>query len=80
MLSGGMKYLEADRLLKVAGPANLMRYYQIAEAVLVLTLMPAVFEDMGIKKVGINENLNFFSLGIDKSRELWIVRKHVFRD
>ena len=50
MLSGGMKYLDADRLLKLAGPANLMRYYQIAEAVLVLKLMPAVFEDMGIKK------------------------------
>ena len=50
MVSGGMKYLEADRLLKVAEPAYLMRYYQIAKAVLVVTLMPDVFEDNGIKK------------------------------
>ena len=64
-----MKYLEADRLLKVAGPVNFMRYYQIAEEVLVLALMPAVFEDVGIKKGWNRRKPNLLS-----ARDLQITR------
>ena len=45
-----MKDPEADRLVEAAGPANLMRYYQIAQAVLGVAFMPDVFEDEKVKK------------------------------
>ena len=50
LVGGGMKDPEADRLVEAAGPANLMQYYQIAQAVLGVAFMPDVFEDENVKK------------------------------
>ena len=50
LVGGGMKDPEADRLVEAAGPANLMRYYQIAQAVLGVAFMPDGFEDEKVKK------------------------------
>ena len=33
LVGGGMKDPEADRLVEAAGPANLMRFYQIAQTI-----------------------------------------------
>lgn len=45
-----MKDPDADRLVEALGPANLLRYYQIAQAVLSVAFMPDVFEDEKFKK------------------------------
>ena len=50
LVGGGMKDPEADRLVEAAGPANLMRFYQIAQAVLGVAFMPDVLEDKAVKK------------------------------
>ena len=50
LVGGGMKDPEADRLVETAGPANLMRFYQIAQACLGVAFMPDVLEDKAVKK------------------------------
>ena len=50
LVGGGMKDPDADRLVEALGPANLLRYYQIAQAVLSVAFMPDVFEDEKFKK------------------------------
>ena len=50
LVGGGMKEPEADRLVEAAGPANLMRFYQIAQACLGVAFMPYALEDIAVKK------------------------------
>ena len=50
LVGGGMKDPEADSLVEAAGPANLMRYYQIARVCLGVDFVPDVLEDKAVKK------------------------------
>ena len=45
-----MKDPDADRLVEASGPANLMRYYQVAQAILGVAFMPDVLDDAKVKK------------------------------
>ena len=56
LVGGGMKDPDADRLVEALGPANLLRYYQIAQAVISVAFMPDVFEDEKFKKVDKGED------------------------
>ena len=50
LVGGGMKDPDADRLVEASGPANLMRYYQVAQAILGVAFMPDVLDDAKVKK------------------------------
>ena len=50
LVGGGMKDPDADRLVESSGPANLMRYYQIVQAVPAVAFMPDALEDTAVKK------------------------------
>ena len=50
LVGGGMKDPAADRLVETVGPANLMRFYQIAQVCLGAAFMPDVLEDNAVKK------------------------------
>ena len=50
LVGGGMKDPDADRLVEKAGPSNLLRLYQIAQAVLGVAFMPDVLDDAKVKK------------------------------
>ena len=50
LVGGGKKDMEADRLVEQASPADLFRYYQIAQAVLGVAFMPDSIEEAELKK------------------------------
>ena len=50
LVGGGMKDAEADRVLAKATPADLLRLYQIAQAVLGVAFMPDTVEEASKKK------------------------------
>ena len=50
LVGGGMKDHEADRVLSSCTPADLMRLFQIAQAVLGVAFMPDAIEASDVKK------------------------------
>ena len=50
LVGGGMKDVDADRVVANCSPADLMRIYQIAQAVLGVAFMPEVGEAADVKK------------------------------
>lgn len=50
LVGGGKKDHEADEILSKATPADLLRLYQIAQAVLGLAFMPDVGQEQDLKK------------------------------
>lgn len=50
LVGGGMKDAEADRVIAKATPADLLRLYQIAQAVLGVAFMPDTVEEASKKK------------------------------
>ncbi len=50
LVGGGMKDAEADRVLAKATPADLLRLYQIAQAVLGVAFMPDTVEEASKKR------------------------------
>ena len=66
LVGGGKKDMEADALVNEASPADLFRYYQIAQAVLGVAFMPDSIEEAELKKKETKaektqENLKFVS-------------------
>ena len=58
LVGGGMKDPKADRLVEAAGPANLMWYYQIAQAMLGVAFMPDGLKTRKSKKVDKEQDPN----------------------
>lgn len=50
LVGGGMKDADADRVISAATPADLMRLYQIAQAVLGVAFMPDAMDEASKKK------------------------------
>lgn len=50
LVGGGMKDHEADDVITRAGPDDLLRLYQIAQAVIGVAFMPDVAEQSDVKK------------------------------
>jgi hypothetical protein len=66
LVGGGKKDMEADRLVGEASPADLFRYYQIAQALLGVAFMPDAIDEAELKKKETKaektqENLKFVS-------------------
>lgn len=57
LVGGGMKDAEADRVIAKATPADLLRLYQIAQAVLGVAFMPDTVEEASKKKPTEDQNL-----------------------
>ena len=57
LVGGGMKDAEADRVIAKATPADLLRLYQIAQAVLGVAFMPDTVEEASKKKTTEDQNL-----------------------
>ena len=50
LVGGGKKDAEADAIIQEAGPESLLRFYQIAQAVLGVAFMPDVNDETSKKK------------------------------
>ncbi len=50
LVGGGMKDHEADEVIAKAGPSDLMRMYQIAQAVIGIAFMPDIGDEAEVKK------------------------------
>ena len=50
LVGGGMKDHEADEVIAKAGPSDLMRMYQIAQAVIGIAFMPDMADEAEVKK------------------------------
>ena len=50
LVGGGMKDHEADEVIAKAGPSDLMRMYQIAQAVIGIAFMPDMADEEEVKK------------------------------
>jgi len=50
LVGGGMKDHEADEVIAKAGPSDLMRMYQIAQAVVGIAFMPDMADEAEVKK------------------------------
>jgi len=50
LVGGGKKDAEADAIIQAAGPDSLLRFYQIAQAVLGVAFMPDVNDETASKK------------------------------
>lgn len=50
LVGGGMKDSEADAVISAATPADLLRFYQIAQATIGIAFMPDAIEDQSKKK------------------------------
>ena len=50
LVGGGMKDHEADEVIAKAGPSDLMRMYQIAQAVIGIAFMPDIGDVAEVKK------------------------------
>ena len=50
LVGGGKSDAEADRILENATPADLFKFYQIAQAALGVAFMPDAFDEAEIKK------------------------------
>tara|TARA_R110001606_G_scaffold375167_2_gene533348 strand:- start:2619 stop:2987 length:369 start_codon:yes stop_codon:yes gene_type:complete len=50
LVGGGKKDHEADAIIQAAGPESLLRFYQIAQAVLGVAFMPDVNDETSKKK------------------------------
>ena len=50
LVGGGLKDYDADRILKDCTPADMMRLFQIAQAVLGVAFMPDAADDAEVKK------------------------------
>ena len=50
LVGGGKKDVEADALVSEASPADLFRYYQIAQALLGVAFMPDAIDEAELKK------------------------------
>ena len=50
LVGGGKKDAEADAIIQAAGPESLLRFYQIAQAVLGVAFMPDVNDETASKK------------------------------
>ena len=50
LVGGGKKDADADKLVENATPADLFRFYQIAQAVLGVAFMPDAFDEAELKK------------------------------
>jgi hypothetical protein len=57
LVGGGLKDSEADKVMSAATPADLMRLYQIAQAVIGVAFMPDAVEDNSKKKPIEDQNL-----------------------
>lgn len=57
LVGGGMKDAEADRVISKATPADLLRLYQIAQAVLGVAFMPDTVEEASKKKTTEDQSL-----------------------
>jgi len=57
LVGGGMKDAEADRVIAKATPADLLRLYQIAQAVLGVAFMPDTVEEASKKKTTEDQSL-----------------------
>lgn len=50
LVGGGMKDYEADEVIAKSTPADLMRFYQISQAVVGIAFMPDIAESNEVKK------------------------------
>lgn len=50
LVGGGMKDAEADKIVSACGPDDLMRMYQLAQAILGVAFMPDAVDEAGSKK------------------------------
>ena len=50
LVGGGMKDAEADKVVSACGPDDLMRMYQLAQAILGVAFMPDAVDEAGSKK------------------------------
>jgi hypothetical protein len=50
LVGGGLSDAQADAVIGSGGPDQLMRYYELAHAVLGVAFMPDVFEEPEVKK------------------------------
>jgi hypothetical protein len=50
LVGGGMKDAEADKVVSACGPDDLMRMYQLAQAILGVAFMPDAIDEAGSKK------------------------------
>jgi len=56
LVGGGLKDYDADRILKGCTPADLLRLFQIAQAVLGVAFMPDVGNEDDVKKNIVEQN------------------------
>lgn len=57
LVGGGMKDADADRVISAATPADLLRLYQIAQAVLGMAFMPDAADESAKKKTVEDQDL-----------------------
>ena len=50
LVGGGLKDAEADKIVSACGPDDLMRMYQLAQAILGVAFMPDAVDEAGSKK------------------------------
>lgn len=50
LVGGGMKDADADKVVSACGPDDLMRMYQLAQAILGVAFMPDAVDEAGSKK------------------------------
>lgn len=50
LVGGGLTDAKADRIIEDGGTENLLRFYQLAQAIVGVAFMPDVFDDPGVKK------------------------------
>jgi hypothetical protein len=56
LVGGGMKDAEADKIIAAATPADLLRLYQIAQAVVGVAFMPDAMDEASKKKTIAEQN------------------------
>jgi hypothetical protein len=57
LVGGGMKDADADQIIAKGTPADLLRFFQIAQAVLGVAFMPDVAEAADVKKNTVGQHL-----------------------
>ena len=70
LVGGGKTDAEADRILENATPADLFKFYQIAQAALGVAFMPDAFDEAELKKKDMTLDDNEVVLMSEKSSQM----------
>ena len=70
LVGGGKADADADRIVEKANPADLFRFYQIAQAALGVAFMPDAFDEAELKKKDMTLDDNEVVLMSEKSSQM----------